>query len=152
MIYKAPFYACQKALYTALSSSSIGLSWFDASVPIDEIENQFKNQAEFAYGIIGTATADCQSAKDVAVWNASIGLEIYSNYKGRKVIYQKLEGLLNYLSGATGFQALQVALAPQGFALVSIEIGALTANMPIYSDMGVWQSGQTNIIFKVQQI
>ena len=151
MIYKTPFYAIAKALYTALSDSDIGLSWFDASVPIEEIENLFKTQSEFAYGIIGGSSADCASAKDIAVWDADIDVEVYSNYKGRKVIYQKLEALLNYVSTDAGYLALQTVLAEEGFQLISLSVGTLTVNLPFYGDTGVWQSGQTTITFKVKQ-
>ena len=52
MIYKAPFYAMQKAVYAALSQSDSGLQWYDSAVPIEEIAELHKNQAEFAYGIV----------------------------------------------------------------------------------------------------
>ncbi len=154
MIYKTPFMAISKAVYTVLSSNGngIGLEWFDSAVPINEIEDYFKNQAEFAYGIFGAADADCVANKDTAVWESTLQLEIYSNYKGRKVIAQKLEALLNYMSGDAGVSAMQSALNAEGFALVSMTVGALRINLPIYSDNGVWQSGSTNISFRVSQL
>lgn len=152
MIYKAPFYAMSKAVYGALSASNVGLQWFDSSVPINEIENNFKGQAEFAYGIFGSANADCESNKDTAVWTADLSLEIYSNYKGRKVISQKLEGLLNYLSNDTGWRALQSVFVSEGYQLLAINIGNLTINPPIYSDIGVWQSGSALASFKIEQL
>ena len=103
MIYKVPFVAISKAVYAVLSDTNnhIGLEWFDSAVPIYEIEDYFKSQAEFAYGIFGAADADCTPAKTVAVWDSTLQLEIYSNYKGRKVIAEKLEAVLNYLSRKT---------------------------------------------------
>lgn len=152
MTYKAPFYSVKKALYAALSNSDIGIEWFDASVPIEEIEQQFKEQEEFAYGIFGASNADCESIKDTIIWNMNINLQIYSNYSGSKVISQKLEELLNFFCSDAGWESMQNVLTPEEFKLLSISCGALSVNMPIYSDVGVWQSGSTNVTFKVNQI
>lgn len=108
MKYKSPFYPVTKAFYAVTKNSPIGLDWFDSAVPITEIEEYFRKQKEFAYGILGASGADCTAtAPDMASWNMSLQLEIYSNYKGRKVIAEKLEALLNYLSGDAGWDALQ---------------------------------------------
>ena len=154
MIYKVPFVAISKAVYAVLSdtNNNIGLEWFDSAVPINEIEDYFKRQAEFAYGIFGAADADCTPNKTAAVWDSTLQLEIYSNYKGRKVIAEKLEALLNYLSSDEGTAAVQAALNAEGYALVSMTVGVLRISLPIYSDNGVWQSGNTNISFRVNQL
>ena len=154
MIYKVPFVAISKAVYAVLSDAEngIGLEWFDSAVPINEIDDYFKSQAEFAYGIFGAADADCTPNKTAAVWDSTLQLEIYSNYKGRKVIAEKLEAVLNYLSSEDGKNAIQAALNAEGFALVCMTVNALRVNLPIYSDSGVWQSGSTNISFKVNQL
>ncbi len=154
MIYTTPFYAVTKALYTVLSSesSTVGLEWFDSSVPIEEIDDYFKNQSEFAYGIFGTSEADCEANKDLAVWNMNLTVEIYSNYKGRKVISQKLEALLNYLCTQTTLDAMQTVLAAEDFHMVKCTVGALRINLPMYSDNGVWQSGSTTLSFTISQI
>ena len=154
MIYKTPFTAISKAVYSALSDANndIGLSWFDSAVPINEIDNYFKTQAEFAYGIFGTADADCTPNKDTAIWDSSLQLDVYSNYKGRKVVAEKLEAVLNYLSSDEGTAAIQAALNDEGFALISMTVGALRINLPIYGDNGVWQSGGTNVVFRVNQL
>ena len=151
MIYKAPFSAVTSALYSVLSADS-GIEWFDSAVPIDEIDGYFKNQAEFAYGIFGASEADCVSNKTVAIWECDMQLEIYSNYKGRKVIAEQLEELLNYLSSDAGKLALQTAFNQEGFALINMTIGALRVNLPIYSDNGIWQSGSANVSFRVNQL
>ena len=154
MIYKTPFTAISKAVYSALSDANngIGLSWFDSAVPINEIDNYFKTQAEFAYGIFGAADADCTPNKDTAIWDSSLQLDVYSNYKGRKVVAEKLEAVLNYLSSDEGTAAIQAALNDEGFALISMTVGALRINLPIYGDNGVWQSGGTNVVFRVNQL
>lgn len=154
MIYKVPFVAISKAMYVVLSdtNNNIGLEWFDSAVPINEIDDYFKSQAEFAYGIFGAADADCTPNKTAAVWDSTLQLEIYSNYKGRKVIAQKLEAVLNYLSSEDGKSAIQSALNEEGFALISMTVNVLRVNLPIYSDNGVWQSGSTNISFMVSQL
>lgn len=151
MNYKLPFYAVSKAIYNALSKKG-QLEWFDSAVPIEEIEDYFKKQAEFAYGIFGAANADCVGNKDMATWDTSINLEVYSNYKGRKVVAQKLEQLLNYLSSDEGWELLQKTLNTEGFALISMNVGTMRLNLPIYSDNGVWQSGSTSVIFRVGQL
>lgn len=154
MIYRAPFTAISTALYSALSAEGcpIDMDWFNSSVPIEEIEPLFRDQAEFAYGIFGTSDADCTPNKDSAVWDASMRLEIYSNYKGRKVIADKLEALLNYLSSDEGYNAIQSNLLSFKFSLVSIRVGGLRVNFPIYSENGVWQSGSTDVVFRLNQM
>ena len=83
MKYKSPFYPVTKAFYAVTKNSPIGLDWFDSAVPITEIEDYFRKQKEFAYGILGASDADCTAtAPDMASWNMSLQLEIYSNYKG----------------------------------------------------------------------
>ena len=154
MIYKAPFTAISKAVYGVLSDTNTGidLEWFDSAVPINEIDDYFKTQAEFAYGIFGAADADCTPNKDAAIWDSSLQLDIYSNYKGRKVIAEKLEAVLNYLSSDAGTDAIQAALNTEGFALISMTVGALRVNLPIYGDDGTWQSGGTNVVFRLSQL
>jgi len=152
MIFKAPFTALTKSLYAVLNNNpSVGLDWFDSAVPINEIDDYFKAQAEFAYGIFGQSDADCAPNKTAVVWDGSLQLEVYSNYKGRKVVAQKLEALLNYLSN-DGFAALGTELNREGYSLVSLTVGALRVNLPMYSDNGVWQSGGTTIRFQLHQI
>lgn len=154
MIYKAPFTAITTALYGAVSGDScpIGIDWFDSAVPIEEIEALFRDQEEFAYGVFGASDADCTPNKDAAVWDASMQLEIYSNYKGRKVIADKLEALLNYFSSDEGYNAIQRSLNENGFSLVSIRVGGLRVNLPLYSENGVWQSGGTDVVFRLNQL
>ena len=153
MIYKTPFTAISKAVYSSLSAATgVALEWFDSAVPINEIDDYFKNQAEFAYGIFGAADADCTPNKDTAVWDSSLQLEIYSNYKGRKIVAEKLEAVLNYLSSEDGKNAIQASLNSDGFALISMTVGALRINLPIHGDTGDWQSGGTNVVFRVSQL
>lgn len=153
MKYKSPFYPVTKAFYAVTKNSPIGLDWFDSAVPITEIEDYFRKQKEFAYGILGASDADCTAtAHDMASWNMSLQLEIYSNYKGRKVIAEKLEALLNYLSGDAGWDALQKELYADGYQLISIKVGSLRTNLPVYGDTGVWQNGGTTLIFRIDQI
>lgn len=150
MMYKAPFYYVGKALYSALSNMDI--EWFDSSASVDDIESYFKNQSEYTYGILGTSTADCVANKDTIIWDCSTMLEIYSNYKGRKVISIAIGDLLNYLCSTNGWNALQTSLNSNGYTLISINVGAMSVNMPIYGDYGIWQSGTTTINLKIQQI
>ncbi len=153
MIYKAPFSAITTAFFGAVSVEGcpIGLDWFDSSVPIEEIDALFQGQAEFAYGIMGASDADCTAAKNAAIWDASLQLEIYSNYKGRKIVADKLEALLNYLSSADGYNAIQSRLNSNGFALVSIRVDGMRINLPMYSENGIWQSGRTEVFFRLNQ-
>lgn len=152
MVYVSPFAATMTALNGALNNSEIGIEWFDSAVPMMEIKNHFKAQERFEYGIFGEMDADCSDNKDTALWTVSINLEIYSNYNGRKNITLILEKLLNYLSQKDkGWNALAKILAENGFNLVSITAGAMHINLPIYSDIGVWQSGEMRITFTLSQ-
>ena len=153
-VYKVPFVAISKALYAALNNKAcdVGLDWFDSSVPINEIESQFRQQAEFAYGIFGASNTDCTANKDVIVWDADIQMEVYSNYKGRKVVAEKLQAIINYICNDTGYNAIQTVLNTEGYALVSMTAGNIGINLPIYSDNGVWQSGGIRLTFKISQI
>lgn len=151
MKYILPFYAIQKALFVALTASDIGINWFDAGSSTDEIESFYKGSSEFAYGIIAAADADAMGTKDAVSWNTSIDLEIYSNYKGRKPLTQIMEKLLNYICMNAAWNALEAVLNPLGFGLVSINVGNLRVNLPIYGDTGIWQSGMTTLRFTVKQ-
>jgi hypothetical protein len=156
-VFKLPFTAISEAVYTALSDEhcDVGLSWFDSSVPIEEIYTNFKNQAEFAYGIFGASSADCAiPAKNTVVWDADIQLEVYSNYKGRKVVAEKLEAVMNYFSddNETGYNALQRVLNDKGYALVEIIAEDININLPMYGDYGVWQSGGIRLKFRIHQL
>ena len=153
-IYKVPFVAISKALYAALNDKNcpVGLNWFDSAVPIEEINNYFKTQAEFAYGVFGASGADCTANKTTVVWDADIQLEVYSNYKGRKVVAEKLDAVLNYISGDAGYYAIQAVLNAAGYALVSVTAGSIGINLPIYSDNGVWQSGGLRLSFRISQL
>lgn len=149
MIYKPPFFAMTKALNSALAEGN--LEWFDSSVPIEEIEGYFKDRAEFEYGIYGTSQVDCQDNKDSVIWDGSLDLEIYSNYKGRKRIAIRLEELLNFLSN-DGVDAIGTALLEDGYKLISLTVGAMAINLPMFGEAGVWQSGHTTLTFRLQQI
>ena len=153
MIYKAPFTAIAKSLYSVLeNNNAVALEWFDSAIPINEIDDYFKAQTEFSYGVFGASDADCRPNKTAVVWDGTLQLEVYSNYKGRKVVAQKLEALLNYLSSNAGFTALNTALSAEGYSLVSLTVGSLRVNLPVYSDNGVWQSGGTTISFQLHQL
>ncbi|EHO63542.1 hypothetical protein [Dialister succinatiphilus] len=153
MVYTTPFAATMKALYGALNKNAdVGVEWFDSAVPMNEITDHFKSQERFEYGIFGEMDADCSDNKDTALWTVSINLEIYSNYRGRKNISSILENLLNYLSTkGKGWDALAKIYAENGFNLVAITVGALHINLPIYSDIGTWQSGETKVQFTLSQ-
>ena len=112
----------------------------------------FHDKSEFAYGIFGASEADCVSNKTAVIWDCSLQLEIYSNYKGRKVVAEQLNALMTFLSSKAGTAALQTALNKEGFALISMQFRPLRVNLPIYSDNGVWQSGSVNVTFRVGQL
>ena len=153
MNYKVPFLAVTSSLYSVLSAQGNSeIEWFDSAVPINEIEDYFKSQAEFAYGIFGASDANCVSNKTVAIWDASLQMEIYSNYKGRKVVAEELEALLNLLCSENGKAAMQTALNAAGFVLINMTVGELHINLPIYSENGIWQSGSVNVTFRVNQL
>ena len=140
----------QSALYKVLSKNS-DIKWFDSGATIEEIADFYKNQAEFAYGIIGAADADCDANKDTVVWEMSLDLEIYSNYKGRKVITQKLNDLLNQFCDSTQFTAINEVLNETGFVLIKLTVGSLRVNLPVFSDNGIWQSGGTTLRLTIGQ-
>ena len=153
MLLKAPFTAVTSALYSVLSAEgNSDIEWFDSAVPIKEIDEYFKKQAEFAYGIFGASDADVVSNKSAPIWDCSLQMEIYSNYKGRKVIAEQQAALLNLLSSRDGQAALQAALNAEGFVLIDMKYRPLRVNLPIYTDNGIWQSGGVNMTFRVQQL
>lgn len=150
MIYNPPFYAVTRAVNQALKAQH-DLEWFETNVPMPKIEEHFKNQTEYAFGIFGTSTADCTANKSATVWQTSLFLEIYSNYRGRKVLSIHLARLLNYLSSDEGWEALKQPLAEDGFNLESVSVGTMTINMPVYGESGTWLSGSTTVTFKLTQ-
>lgn len=149
MIYKLPFTAISRALMKALTEEG-NIEWFDCAVPIEEIEQYFQNRSEFEYGIIGAASITSDPNKDTVIWKGSVGLEIYSNYKGRKKIAARLEELLNHLS-QNGFIILSEQFRACGYNLIRLSIGDMSINTPIYGNFAVWQSGVTDITFVLEQ-
>lgn len=152
MRIKTPFYAVMKAVNSALQDEDSGAEWFDGSVEIPEIENYFQNQSEFSYGVIGASEADVLPNMDMEIWDMTVELELYSNYKGKKVIAQKLEALLNYLCTGKAWTLLQTELSKENFKLIDMHVGKLRINLPIFSDKGTWQSGGTDVTFRVSHI
>ena len=152
MRFKTPFYAVMKAVNRALQENESGTEWFDGSAEIPEIESFFQDQSEFSYGIIGASEADTIPNMDMEIWEMTVELEVYSNYKGKKVIAQTLEALLNYLCTKKAWILLQTELKEEKFQLVDMHVGKLRINLPIFSDKGTWQSGGTNVTFRVGHI
>lgn len=152
MLYNAPFYAVTKALYYTVSNSNINLELFDSATPIYEIEDYFKNQEVFSYAVMCSSSCDANNEKDSIVWNMSLDIEIYSNYKGRKIISEKLENLLNYLSSDEGWQIMQNKLIDDKFQLLKIVANNINIGLPIFSDNGIWQNGKITFNFTVEQI
>lgn len=139
------------SLYKALSGKK-DMEWFDASVPVFEIEDYFRHQAEFDYGIIGAAKADCRPNDDVVLWAVSTDMEVYSNYKGRKRIAERLETLLNFLSSQEGWDTLQDILQANGFHLWRVTVNNMRINLPVYSEKGIWQSGAASVVPEIAQL
>lgn len=150
MTYKLPFTAISKALYTTLNGQ--GLEWFDSAVPITEIEDYFRSQAEFAYGILGAADMDARDTKTGPVWTMTINLQIYSNYRGRKDVAEKLEATFCRLVSSDGRAALNASLNADSFTLVDLTIGAVSISLPIVGDAGEWQNGSINLKIRVGQL
>lgn len=151
MSYTVPFYSVKQALYKALAASDIDVNFFEAATAVEDIEAYFRKQSEYCYGIFGSSTADCIPNKDLEIWDMSLDVEIYSNYRGSKVVAKALEALLNFLASDKGLEAMQEALEPFGFNIVSIKVGNLRLNLPIISDKGIWNSGATSITFRVNK-
>lgn len=150
MTYKLPFTAISKALYATLNGQ--GLEWFDSAVPISEIEDYFRSQAEFAYGILGAADMDARDTKTGPVWEMAINLQIYSNYRGRKDVAEKLEATFCRLVSPDGREALNASLNTDSFTLVNLTIGAVSISLPIVGDAGEWQNGSINLKIRVGQL
>lgn len=150
MTYKLPFTAISKALYATLNGQ--GLEWFDSAVPIAEIEDYFRSQTEFAYGILGAADMDARDTKTGPVWTMTINLQIYSNYRGRKDVAEKLEATFCRLVSSDGRAALNASLNADSFTLVDLTIGAVSISLPIVGDAGEWQNGSINLKIRVGQL
>lgn len=149
-MYKVPFTALQAALYAALKDSDVGIEFFDAGVAPSDIENYYKDQSEYAYGVFGAATADADALKDGIVWTVGLDIEVYSNYRGRKAVADILGKLLDFLAGGA-VEEINKQLVPEGFGLITLSLARLRTNLPVYSDSGIWQSGGTTLTFKMTQ-
>lgn len=154
---KVPLYPATKALYQTLQHGGVlnggacGLEWYEGGSDIEEIEDDFKGQATFCYGILGVAEAD-QNDRDNDIWDYSIQLEIYSNYPGRKIVAQKLQELMVFLSQPSTWQQLDEILLPEGFTTISMSIGPHRLNPAIRGENGNWQSGSVNVTIKLNQV
>ncbi len=150
-MFHLPIYSVSRALYQALKNGGAGgLQWFDGGSTIKEVETEFKNQAQFFYGIIGAAEADQNDRAD-DIWDVGITLEIYSNYSGRKIVSQKLQALLDFLSQDSTWNTMDGMLNADGFQIIRIDLGPYRINLPIIGDNGNWQSASVQIVFKVNQ-
>lgn len=152
-VYKVPFSAATKALLEVLEScTELGLTWFDGDTSPETVHNSFKRQAEFAYGIFANSDAEVlDNTKSEVLWDFWLDLEIYSNYKGRLVVAQKLEVLLNYLSSDEGFGQLCTKLGDSGYKLLSIDAGKLHISLPIHGEYGLWQNGSVPLVLHLEQ-
>lgn len=149
---KVPLYPGTMALYQALETGeACGLQWFEGGTDIDEIEDEFREQATFSYGILGAAEAD-QNDKVSTIWDYSIQLEVYSNYPGRRTVAQKLQELMRFLWQTATWDTIDGLLAPEGFTIISMKIGPHRLNPAIKGGNGSWQSGSVNLVMKLNQI
>ena len=90
--------------------------------------------------------------EDAVLVNNVRGVQGYTgNYKGKKVITKTLEALLNYFC-SEGYDKLQEVFYAEGFVMTALSVGSLVVNAPMYSDIGVWQSGGTRVTFKLTQL
>ena len=63
----------------------MNFSIYDSGLSIQEILNDLKNMSSVKYGIITDVTGSQASAKvDSIIWQMSVRIELFSNYKGRK--------------------------------------------------------------------
>ncbi|MBQ0066781.1 MAG: hypothetical protein KBS60_01145 [Phascolarctobacterium sp.] len=150
MRYRVPFYSVGKALYAALAEID-GTKWFQASTTPDEVKAQFKGRNEYLYGIIGSIAANVDDNKDVAIWRVPVQLELYSSYKGNKVLAQEIEAVVNYFSDAEK-TIMAEKLAADGFSLISLEINDMSINSPIDSDEGSWTMGGMQLVICIGQV
>ena len=79
-------------------------------------------------------------------------MEVYSNYKGRKRIAERLETLLNFLSSQEGWDTLQAILHANGFHLWRVTVNNMRINLPVYSEKGIWQSGAASVVLEIAQL
>ena len=149
---KVPLYPATMALYKTLKAGeACGLTWYEGDTDIDEIDANFRDQAAFGYGILGAVDAD-QNDKVNTIWDYSIQLEIFSSYPGRKIVAEKLNELMNFMCQGTTWSSLEKLLAPEGFTIISMNIGPHRLNPAIRGDNGTWQSGSVNLVMKLNQI
>lgn len=153
--FKVPFIEGTQAIKEVLEAcEELGLMWFDCSVPPEQIHTLFKQQSEFAYGVLTTSDADTKESKSMVFWDFWLDLEIYSNYKGRKVVAQKIEALINYLSDSEdggGFTLLCEKLSAGSYNLLSISTGKLHIGLPERGEIGVWQYGSIPLVLHLEQ-
>lgn len=151
--YRVPFTAATQALRETLEAcDELDLLWFDADTQPEEINVMFKTQEEFAYGIFAGSDADTREVKSGVLWDFWLDLEIYSNYKGRKRVAQKLEALINYLSSDEGFGLLCGKLSKKGFSVLSVSTGKLHISLPIHDNLGMWQNGSVPLVLHLEQV
>ncbi len=151
-VYRIPFRAATKALLEVLEScTELDLNWFDGGTSPEAVHNSYKQQAEFAYGIFANSDVGIPDNKSVILWDFWLDLEIYSNYKGRLVVAQKIETLINYLSSESGFGQLCTKLSNSGYKLLSIDLGQMHFGLPVHGDYGLWQNGSVPLILHLEQ-
>lgn len=152
MVFKPPFYEFQSEIYSLFTKADeMNFSIYDSGLSIQEILNDLKNMSSVKYGIIADVTGSQASAKvDSIIWQMSVRIELFSNYKGRKPIAE----MINTITAvATQYiDAFSANLISKGYQVVRMSVGESAIGSAIGDGSLVWQNGYITLNYFLAQL
>lgn len=139
MINNVPILELQKSIYDLFSRAITGYEIVDDSSPL--LDGQIPGGK---FGIIGAITAMPTTTKiDTVIWNATVSIELYSNYRGKKEI-NEMANDVSYVLTAGKFLM-------NNFNELSCTIEDVECRAEDWEDGTLWQHGTVRAVFKLEQ-
>lgn len=139
MINTVPITAVQTAVYKALTKYTTGYPVIDDTTPLED-----GILPADAVCIIGGITAVPQVTKnDAVIWETTITIDVYSNYRGKKVINGMVDDIVTVLSGAE--------LECNGYDVLMRNVDIVEVRAEDFVDDHIWQHGIVRFVFRVSQ-
>lgn len=84
---------------------------------------------------------------DVALWNCTVTIDVYSDYCGKKIINQMLDEIVTVLTMTAESDALII----ENYNLINLNIELVEVHAEDWSDNRIWQHGTVRTALKIEQ-
>ena len=143
MIRTEPITAVQAAVYKTLNKCLEGYPILDDSTPFEDGKPP---ASEFC--VIGPISTVPDGGKtDVALWNCTVTIDVYSDYCGKKIINQMLDEIVTVLTMTAESDALII----ENYNLINLNIELVEVHAEDWSDNRIWQHGTVRTALKIEQ-